>query len=137
MKKDTLFYIILLIIILGATISWGYFFASSNSEPRILVSPEKIDFGVTKITDKVIREVMVKNIGSGLLKIIGVSTSCGCTTAKIEEMEIKPGGKTKLTVTYDPQVHKETGDILRMVYIKSNDPKTPETEIEVVGRVVE
>jgi cytochrome c-type biogenesis protein CcmH/NrfF len=72
------------------------------------------------------------------LEIAGVSTSCGCTTAEIESRHLSPGEMTDLTVIYDPQVHDgETGSFLRVVYIRSNDPATPEATLTIRVMVVD
>ncbi len=137
MGKKILIIFGLVILILFGAIVWGYFNASKiNPGPKISVDPASIDFGSVKIDQPVSREVLVRNLGQGVLKINGVATSCGCTTAKIDQNEINPGAGTKLTVTYDPRVHKETGAILRMVYLESNDSETPEKEIEVRAKVI-
>jgi hypothetical protein len=84
------------------------------------------------------RTYEVRNVGQGPLEITGVSTSCGCTAAEISDRQLAPGGTAVLKVTYDPLVHEgATGDFMRMVYIRSDDPDTPEAALTIWIRVVE
>ena len=72
-----------------------------------------------------------------VLEINGLSTSCGCTKAAVESETIMPGKTTNLLVTFDPNImgDDEVGDILRVIYIKSNDPNQPEVEVEIKANV--
>ncbi|MDP3980385.1 MAG: DUF1573 domain-containing protein [Chlamydiota bacterium] len=79
----------------------------------------------------------LKNTGGAPLKIISVSTSCGCTEAETESNEIVPGKQIQLTVTYDPSVHPGlVGRIKRIIYVQSNDPLREEIELELVGNMM-
>jgi hypothetical protein len=75
-----------------------------------------------------VRQVFqVRNIGEGELMIESVSTSCGCTTAEISSNSLAPGVTADLQVTYDPLAHAgATGEFMRQVFVRSNDPDTPE-----------
>ena len=80
----------------------------------------------------------IRNVGRGRLEINGVSTSCGCTTAESSSHSLAPGEATDLRVTYDPLAHNgATGDFTRLVYIRSNDPDTPEASLTIQVTVVE
>jgi hypothetical protein len=77
-------------------------------------------------------------VGRGELEITGVSTSCACTTAEVGSRHLGPGRATDLTVTYDPQVHGgETGEFMRVVYVRSDDPDTTEASLTIRVTVVE
>jgi hypothetical protein len=67
-----------------------------------------------------------------------VSTSCGCTLAKIDQNNLKPGENTGLHVTFNPKLMKEEvkGKVSRIIFIKSNDPDNPELEIKITANVV-
>ena len=100
--------------------------------PRIVVEPEKWDFGEVKRPAVVIHDFMVRNAGRETLEIRRVSTSCGCTSAKIAKERIEPGGETILVVTYDSGAMKgEKGPLERTVYIKSNDLENPQIEVTI------
>jgi hypothetical protein len=124
--------LIFLFLIFGAVL-YSYL---GVSQPRIQVVPSSYDFG--EIRGLVNHTFLVKNMGDGMLEISHVSTSCACTWADIHSRNIEPGGSTTLTVTYDPNFHEppDSGNIFRVVYIKSNDPEQPEVEIEIRAEVV-
>ncbi|MFQ6033893.1 MAG: DUF1573 domain-containing protein, partial [Candidatus Bipolaricaulia bacterium] len=102
------------------------------SPPRIEIVPGSSDFGVISYR-AVERSFTVRNVGGSPLQITGLSTSCGCTSAKIGREELLPGEETELLVTFDPNLMEERleGEIYRVVYVKSNDPRQPEVEIEI------
>lgn len=112
--------------------------AVDESPGQIELSATEFDFGSVANTGPVSEVFQVRNGGSGILEILGVSTSCGCTTATVDGRSLGPGEGANLVVTYDPQAHGgETGDFLRLVYVRSNDPDTPEVSLTIRVTVVE
>lgn len=106
--------------------------------PQAAVSPARYDFGQIGPDNPVTTIFVVSNPGNGPLQIESVTTSCGCTTAQISSQTIAPGASADLTVTFDPQAHAgATGQFLRYVYLRSNDPASPEVEVEIKVEVVE
>ncbi len=132
MKKSLLLgiCIIFLVFISGCTGNLG--------PPRIELSAYSFDLGDINPDEGIRTETFfVKNTGNSLLSIISVSTSCGCTEAEVESEGILPGEQTKLIVNYDPSVHPGlTGNIKRVVYVKSNDPLQEEVELELTGNIL-
>jgi Protein of unknown function (DUF1573) len=113
-------------------------YATAMSGPgRIELSATEFDFGTVPNTGSVSHEFQVRNAGRGPLEIIGVSTSCGCTTAEVESRRLERGESTTLRVTFDPQVHNgELGRFLRLVYVRSDDPAMPEASLTIWVTVV-
>jgi hypothetical protein len=113
-------------------------YAAVTSGPgRIELSATEFDFGAVPNTGPVSHEFQVRNAGRGPLEISGVSTSCGCTTAEVESQHLEQGESTTLRVTFDPQAHDgAVGEYLRMVYVRSNDPATPEASLTIRVTVV-
>lgn len=106
--------------------------AACGGSPALAVSPATYDFGAIAADAPVTTTLQVSNAGQGKLSITGVSTSCGCTTAQLEETTLAPGAVTNLTITFDPQAHPGLyGPLLRTVYLQSNDPAQPEVEVPV------
>jgi hypothetical protein len=104
--------------------------ASIQQPGQIELSATEFDFGAISNTDPVRQTFQVRNAGQGTLKIMGVSTSCGCTTARVDKEHLDPGETAALTVTYDPQAHGgQTGRFMRVVYVRSDDPETPEASL--------
>lgn len=113
-------------------------FPKNQGEPAIQVSPASFDFGT--IEPEAVEHVFsLKNVGGKPLEIQKISTSCGCTTAWVDLENVLPGQETVLHVKFDPNAMPETvvGNVLRVVYIKSNDPEMPELELEVTANVLE
>lgn len=132
---------LLLVVVTFALVGlagYGYLQSAAPEPPSIEVVPALYEFGEIGPTDVLTREFAVRNDGGRRLEITRISTSCGCTTAEIEAKTIEPGGTTTLRVTFDPQAmgaDLSGSDIVRMVYVQSNDPDDPEVEVELRGRV--
>lgn len=119
----------LLLLLAGCTVG--------SAPGRIELGTTEADLGTIPNTAPVSRTFEIRNVGEGLLDIVGVSTSCGCTTAGVDSRRLPPGGSTRLTVTFDPRTHGgETGTFLRQVYIRSSDPEKPEVAITLRVTVV-
>src|SRR3989344_9656515 len=104
------------------------------SGPRIKIDPINFDLGIVVYGEVAQKEFQITNIGDEPLKILRLSTSCGCTKATMSESDkvIEAGKSAPLLVTFDPAVHKDAtdvGDIVRVVYILTNDKNSPESEI--------
>ncbi len=110
---------------------------SGEGPGRIDLSTTEFALGTIPNTEPVSHTFKIRNVGKGRLEITGVSTSCGCTIAEVADRVLDPGEATELVVTFDPQVHDgETGTFLRQVYIRSNDPETPEAVLTLHVTVV-
>jgi len=96
-------------------------FAADN--PKIEITPESWDFG--KVTEPKIQthNFAVKNLGNDTLIIKGISTSCGCTKAKISKDKLVPGETAELKITFKPDLTSAPGKLKRSIYIESNDPQ--------------
>ena len=117
------------LLLLAAVVAVG---CAAPPQPlgQIELSATEFDFGTIANTGPVSRVFQILNVGQGPLEIGGVSTSCGCTTAEIGSRRLAPGEATDLAVTYDPLAHGgATGDFMRIVYVRSNDPDTPEASL--------
>ena len=109
----------------------------SGAVPQVAMSLDSYDFGQIG-PDPVTTVFTVHNEGDGPLQIESVSTSCGCTTAQMSAQTIAPGESASLTVTFDPQTHAGAfGQFMRFVYLRTNDPATPEVEIQISAEIVE
>ena len=107
--------------------------------PRIQLDRALYDFGEVPQSGGVIQTVFtVSNGGSETLTVGDISTSCGCTSARISHTSIPPKGKALLTVFFDPNFHPEPqGKITRTVFIPTNDPVTPEAEVKIMVDIKE
>jgi hypothetical protein len=119
--------------LLGAAV----YATATSGAGQIELSAASFDFGAIPNTEPVSHEFQVRNVGRGTLEITGVSTSCGCTEAEVESRHLARGESTTLHVTFDPQAHDGAlGEFMRIVYVRSNDPATPEASLTIRVTVV-
>ncbi len=117
-------------LLLGALLLAGLALVACRPEPpRIEVEPASRDLGVMP-QQPIEITYTVRNTGGSPLVIEKISTSCGCTRAEMEKSALAPGESAPLRVTLDPTDDNLYGEILRVIYIRSNDPQTPEAEVE-------
>ena len=86
---------------------------------------------VDKRQDKKAQQVILRNNGTEIFKLKGITTSCECTTTKQEWTEIAPGEMATLTVYYKAE---QPGDFYRTVTIYGNVPGKSLT-LSLVGKV--
>jgi hypothetical protein len=103
--------------------------ACGDSPPRIVVEPASQDLGDVP-QEPLELAYTVRNEGGSPLRIEKVSVSCDCTTAIVKPDTIPPGGSAELRVTLDPTEDNLYGNLLRVIYLRSNDPAAPEVEVE-------
>ncbi len=103
--------------------------ACAKKAPRIMVEPASQELGEVP-QQKIELVYTVRNDGGSDLEIEKISTSCDCTKAVIDRDKIAPGQSAVLTVTLDPTEDNLYGDITRVIYLRSNDPETPEVSVE-------
>ncbi len=137
-KSSSIILIFIAVVIVAAT-AYGYQTTDNpgiKGHPEIRVTPTSHDFG--EIPKEAVNYTFtVENTGIGPLEIKKVSTSCACTTAKIDSERIEQGQSASMLVTFDPNaMEKIEENVFRIVYIKSNDPEQPEVEIEIRAKVI-
>ncbi|MBI4992688.1 MAG: DUF1573 domain-containing protein [Candidatus Magasanikbacteria bacterium] len=113
----------------------------SAAASSLVVEPQDYNLG-TVIYGEIGKYILqVKNTGGKPVKILRLSTSCGCTKAVMDEKdkEIAPGQTVKIEVTFDPAVHKDdtdVGEIKRVIYIGTDEPGNPEIEAKFNAIVI-
>jgi len=97
----------------------------------LIVEPKTFDFGViTKEAGVVTTTFSLINQGKKPVTVKELSTSCGCTSAFLEDREIAAGETVPLEVRFDPNFHKEPqGKFSRTVFILTSE------DIEVQARI--
>lgn len=145
-----------LAVLLALVIVYASFFYKPSASDRGVLRAAKLEhnFGMVSVREG-IKEAKIPliNIGEGVLKITGLDSSCGCTTASIVSngregprfymaghgknpkdwsTVIKPGEQAFLKVYYNPAVHPKTrGSVTRIVTIYSDDPANPEQQVKI------
>lgn len=106
---------------------WAY-----TARPAIVLDPIALDFGPLSAPMVQTRTVVVRNSGRAPLRIAAISSSCGCTTGAMDTTVISPGRTAQMRVTFDTVAHgPQTGPARHAVYLRTNDLRSPEVEIEV------
>ncbi len=105
------------------------------AQPKLTIDKTKIDLGViyNGSTKKV--RVVLKNIGRDTLRILGVTTSCGCTTARQPKSFLKSGESDAVEIEFNSTGYR--GKIEKHVNIMTNDPTAPTSYVTLVGDVIE
>lgn len=136
-KKGKIFtYILIIATAVIAVGVIGYFRAENFTGPQIKAVPPRYNFGQID-PEPVSKEFELSNTGGSRLKISRVSTSCSCTTAEVTKKVIAPGNSTTLTVTFDPTAMDPpiSGEVMRIVYVETNDPNQEEKKIKITATV--
>jgi hypothetical protein len=109
--------------------------AGGLCQPRISVDKTKIDLGVIFNGETKKARIVIKNIGSDSLKIVGVTTSCGCTTVKRPKDYLRRGEQDVVEIEFNSTGFR--GKIEKHVSIVTNDRISQTTEVTLVGDVME
>ncbi len=112
--------------------------ACASGQPSLVAETESFDFGDVVNGEVRTYDLAIRNEGSAPLVVESVSTSCGCTKAMLEPMNLPPGGSAHLHVVYDSGAHgpELTGKVSRQIFIASNDPERREVVIEFDSNVL-
>lgn len=125
--------------ILGLAILLAIILAGCSSQsPKIELPTDNFEFGDVVNGKIVSKDIVVENRGSAPLVIEDVITSCGCTTGEVTPSTISPGEQGVLHITFDSGAHgpELTGQLMRQVYLVTNDQKNPEMMVEFTANVV-
>lgn len=103
-------------------------------EPKVSVQQKEFDFGEINQNDIVDHAFVITNTGGDLLRISDFRASCGCTAAKPDKTELKPGESTKLKVTFNSKGRK--GPQIKTVNFKTNDPGNPVVTLKIKCNII-
>ena len=113
---------------------------SAKEKPIAQAENVFFDMGKMKVSQQRQKDFTVKNAGSKPLQLSNISSSCGCTVAKIiyngreskefgmhsqskEIFEIAPNSQATIRVIYKPFIMPVYGVVEREVYVSTNDPQ--------------
>ncbi len=152
-KRALLWVLVIAGIVATSIAAYSLLRSGPGPQPHIHVSPTFYDFGDIP-PELAIAAFTVQSLGEGELVLMSIATSCMCTSAvflfKGRESptfgmhgnpegwseRMRPGDRGELRVTYDPNVHPDSGEVIRAVYIGSNDPANREVQITITANVV-
>ncbi|MFH0989294.1 MAG: DUF1573 domain-containing protein [bacterium] len=116
-------------------LSMFLFIPFSYSQPKLATSSPTIDLGIVYNGATKIFKIPVKNIGSDTLKILGVQTSCGCTTVKQPKTSLLPNESDVIETEFLSTGFR--GKLTKSMIIVSNDPFSPEIRLSITADVLE
>ena len=125
-RKWSLFFTVAFLIILLASCEQGGM-SSSLGGNNIPVKAPKISFdSIAYDAGEVIEGIRVTHVykfvnrGKRLLQITKVRSTCGCTVAKLDKREYKPGESGQIHVVFNSQGYSR--NVTKRVIVKTNDP---------------
>lgn len=152
-KKDRLvnlgFVLLAVVLVIGVLLLALYLKRVEKDKfGKAQITPASFDLGKVSIAGGAVQTSFeIKNVGKGDLNILGVTTSCDCTLAKIKidnvespifsmhpsghsgwSGRLRPGEKGELIAIYDPKVHPVSGAITRSIIV-STDGSSKQTEV--------
>jgi uncharacterized cupredoxin-like copper-binding protein len=103
-------------------------------DPKVGIQQLQHDFGNINQGDVVTHTFVISNNGGDILKILDVKASCGCTAAKPEMNELKPGESTNIVVSFNSKGRK--GPQTKTITVTTNDPEKQNVLLTIKGNVV-
>jgi rhodanese-related sulfurtransferase len=105
----------------------------------VVITPENQDLGTVIYGEIPETSFILTNFTPAPLKITRVSTSCGCTKAKVEKEELGAYETSQVNVSFDPAVHKDDtdlGEVTRTIYIDTDNPNFPKVTSTITANVI-
>lgn len=109
--------------------------AAGWAGPKLVVSEDNWEFGDAPNVGTVSHTFKLTNVGNALLKILSVSASCGCTSTKVENQELKPGESTGITATFNSAAYPSGGRYVKQITVLTDDSTAP-SKILTIGATV-
>lgn len=101
----------------------------SQTGPKLeVIGGENINTGSHRRGQEVTYEIQFKNSGDQDLKITGVQTSCGCSSALAGSDAVKPGETGSIKFTFNGQ---GMGSVTKIVMISTNEPGNPTHNVQM------
>ncbi|KPJ57992.1 MAG: hypothetical protein AMS16_00150 [Planctomycetes bacterium DG_58] len=107
---------------------------SDAAKPRVQAKTTTWDFG--EITEGFVArgELKLENRGDAPLRILNIRSACAaCAAAAASDEPIPPGGSVKIRLQFNSA--GSVGRQSKVVYVHTNDPKTPFVQLKIVGTV--
>ena len=101
--------------------------------PRLVCNEPVYDFGTVQNDVSIEHTFLLRNEGDRLLVINRVHTSYGCTTTRLTQRRIQPGGEIELAARL--ALKGRRGKQHKSIYVRSNDPQSPRYHLELVGEI--
>lgn len=123
-----------------------------KNKPIVEAQETSYDMGTIKVSEAKEKEFTIKNIGTKVLLLSEISSSCGCTSAQIiykgtvskafsmhsqsdYVVQIEPNTSAIVKVVYMPFTMPVYGVVERQVFMNTNDPSKPKLEFKIKANV--
>jgi len=121
-------------LIIGLTALVAHAVFSEDTSP-LRVESYEIDFGDVRSTDEPTKEIEISNIGERSIGLIRATSSCGCTKAELDPIDLKAGTSAKLHLSLLLSDYS-SDKVLSHVSVETNDPNHPVLQITVRANVI-
>lgn len=105
----------------------------SAGSPIMKFKDTAIDFGEVDAGKSVDLTFEFENTGDDILVIKNIRSTCGCTVAKVDKKEYKPGEKGEIPVKFFSKGYR--GKITKTVTVTTNDKDNIYTVLKITGNV--
>lgn len=121
--------------IIASVLVLAFWAAVIWAAPKLEVSEENWDFGDVPNVGSISHIFKLTNSGDIPVKIINVVTSCGCTSTKFDNQELKPREWTGLTVTFNASSFPGGGRFVKQITVYTNDTTAPSKIMTIAATV--
>lgn len=136
------------VILVAAVIGMAVYFAATPPA-RGYLATDHTYFDMGNVPQGVVdHSFRLRNDGSHSVRIVGVWTSCGCTTAHVEigslespmfgmhgnpawQGSVPPGSDVVVFIHYDATYHDDRYVGERSVFVQTDNPSQPEIELRI------
>lgn len=105
-----------------------------GGKPKLVVPEPEFNFGKVDNSETVEHDFILRNEGTGVLKIESVRASCGCTTTELEKNELAPGEEIKIHAATN--LKGRQGPQTKSITVMTNDPDNPSYQLRIVGEAI-
>lgn len=106
----------------------------SGPPPQVEFESVEYKFGKIESGKELKHTFKAKNVGEGVLKVLNVHPTCGCTVATGWAKEVPPGGSWELNVVV--RTTGFNGPVVKTVVVTTNDPKKQNVELRLTGEII-
>lgn len=103
--------------------------------PVVTFDQMSFDFGNIPAAQTVVHAFLVINTGQAPLQLEDVKAVRGCTSTRVGQRILKPGGTTPIQAAYTPE-KGFTGAMRKTIMVVCNDPAHPKLTLRLSGNVL-
>ena len=109
--------------------------AWSEPTPKIeVVGPNIVDFGKYQAGERKVAQYKIRNAGTGVLNIIQIRKTCGCSSVTCDKTDLKPQEDATVEVAILP--NSIVGLYSKNIFVESTDPANRLLRLTVTGNSV-